>query len=98
MIPAGDLKALARGRLRDARVLYASGQYDGAAYLCGYAMEMALKARICKTLGWTGYPPGKAEDYRSFTVHKLEVLLKMSGYDYRVRTRYQAEWSIVGGW
>jgi hypothetical protein len=73
-------------------------RYDGAAYICGYAVETALKARICRTLGWTEFPPGKAEDYRSFTVHKLDVLLMLSGYGARVRTRHPREWAVATQW
>jgi len=47
-----DLQKIARARLRDADVLYRAQRYDGAIYLCGYAVEIALKARICKALAW----------------------------------------------
>lgn len=49
MIPKADLKATARARLRDAQVLLRGKRLDGAVYLCGYAVEIALKARICRT-------------------------------------------------
>jgi len=29
---------------------------DGATYLCGYAVEVALKFRICLTLNWPEFP------------------------------------------
>jgi HEPN domain-containing protein len=45
MIPTPDLKAISRARLRDAKVLLKGKRLDGAAYLCGYAVELALKAR-----------------------------------------------------
>ena len=98
MIPAGDLKVLARARLRDAGALMQASRYDAAAYLAGYAVETALKARICRTLGWAEFPPGKAEDYRSFTVHKLDVLLTLSGYEARLRSRHAREWAIARQW
>jgi hypothetical protein len=56
MIPRRELRRLAFARLKDARALYAAGRYDAALYLCGYAVEIALKARICRTLRWEGFP------------------------------------------
>ena len=50
MITRRDLTKTARAHLRDAGILYRRGSYDGAAYLYGYAVEIALKARICRTL------------------------------------------------
>ncbi len=46
-----ELKELAKLRLAEAEKLCDAGYYDGAAYLCGYAVEFALKARICR-LTW----------------------------------------------
>lgn len=48
-IPVARLVQLARMRLADAEALRAANQLNGAFDLCGYAVELALKARICKT-------------------------------------------------
>ena len=48
MIARSDLEAIARSRLREAKALFKSRHYDGAAYLCGYAIELALKVRVCR--------------------------------------------------
>ncbi len=56
MISVATLRALSAARLEDARALLAAGQNEGAIYLCGYAVELALKARICETLDWTRFP------------------------------------------
>ena len=45
-----QLQDLARLRMREAETLFETGLYDGAAYLCGYVVESALEARICKLL------------------------------------------------
>lgn len=50
MISTQELKKIAAARLRDAEILYQGKRYDGAFYLCGYAVELTLKAKICKTL------------------------------------------------
>ena len=56
MIPIRELKKLVSARLKDAEVLYKGKRYDGAVYLCGYAVELILKAKICKTLRWPEFP------------------------------------------
>ena len=91
---------IARARLRDAEVLYRSRRYDGAIYLCGYAVEIALKARICKTLSWPGYPStgGEFQNYQSFRIHNLDVLLRLSGVEEKVKTTFMTEWSEVAAW
>jgi hypothetical protein len=50
MISTKDLRAIARARVRDAEVLLAAKRYDGAFYICGYAVELLLKARIYSDL------------------------------------------------
>lgn len=100
MITRSDLTKIARARLRDAEVLYRSRRYDGAIYLCGYAVEIALKARICKTLSWAGYPStgGEFQHYQSFRTHNLHVLLRLSGVEARIKTTLITEWSAVAAW
>jgi len=91
---------MARGRLRDAEVLLAARRYDGAMYLCGYAIEAALKARVCRVLKWPGYPSTRKEfeGYQSFRTHDLDVLLHLSGTENKIKTNHLAEWSIVATW
>lgn len=100
MVTAQHLRRIARGRLKDAEVLLSARRYDGAVYLIGYAVEIGLKARICKTLKWAGYPSTAAEfkDYRSFQTHDLDVLLNLSGAEHKVKARYMVEWSVVATW
>ena len=62
MITLADLHGTAREYLRAAKLLRTRRSYDAAVYLCGYAVEIALKARICRTLKWTaGFPETPAE-------------------------------------
>jgi len=100
MIARSDLTKIARARLRDAEVLYRSRRHDGAVYLCGYAVEIALKARICKTLSWSGYPStgGEFQNYQSFRTHNFDVLLRLSGAEEKVKTTLMTEWSAVAAW
>jgi hypothetical protein len=100
MIAQADLKAMAREKLRDAQALFRAGRYDGSIYLSGYAMELILKARICQTLRWPGFPEtkGEFENYQSFRTHNLEVLLHLSGIEDRIKQHYLSAWSVVSGW
>ena len=100
MIATKDLRTIARARLREARVLLLAKRFDGAVYLCGYSVELALKARICRTLKWSAFPQTakEFEGLQSLKTHDLEVLLRLSGVEARVRTTFLAEWSAVVDW
>lgn len=100
MIATDDLLDIARARIEDADVLLRERRYDGAIYLCGYAVELALKTRICTTLSWAGYPSTSSEfkSYSSFRTHDLDVLLHLSGREQHIKLNFLAEWSGVSQW
>lgn len=100
MIPEYDLRKIARARLKDAEILFENRRYDGAVYLCGYAIEVALKARICRTLKWCGFPStrGEFQSYQSFRTHDLDVLLSLSGLESKIKAQYLTEWSVIATW
>lgn len=100
MIPVSELRRMARARLSDSEVLFQRRRYDGAVYLCGYAVEIALKARICRTLRWAGYPEtGREFEFLgSFKIHKLDLLLRLSGIEQKIKLHHMADWSIVSTW
>lgn len=100
MLTVSELQKIAQARLKDAKALYAARRYDGAVYLGGYAVEIKLKARICKTLKWVGYPHTKTEfqGLSSFKVHDLDLLLKLSGRETFLKTNFLVEWSIANQW
>lgn len=64
MISLVQLDELAVARLDDAKALVAAARYDGATYLCGYAIEVGLKATVQQ---------GDAESM----IHAAEELLKV---------------------
>lgn len=92
-----EIKRLARARVRDAEVLYRNKRYHGAIYLCGYAVEMALKARICQTLRWTEYPD-TGQGLQSFRTHNLVVLRELCGIGERIAKQATAEWTVAIQW
>lgn len=68
-------------------ILRRSRAYDSADYLCGYAVEIALKVCICRTLRWQGFPESKKEfeGKLSLKVHDLNALLEFTG----IQSRFQ---------
>jgi hypothetical protein len=51
-ISPDELKALSEEWIADSELLIRESRFGTAYYLCGYAIEMALKRRICLTLDW----------------------------------------------
>jgi HEPN domain-containing protein len=100
VISIAELRAIAKARLDDATLLFTNQRPDGALYLGGYAVELALKARICTTLNWSGFPETRNEfdGYGSFKTHKLDVLLRLSGQETRIKSEYLWAWSAVTTW
>lgn len=100
MILRNDLRKISKARLKDSEVLYQNKRYDGSVYLCGYAIEIALKARICRTLKWTEFPLSRKdfENLSSLKTHNLDTLLRLSGIEDKIRSKYFAEWSFVAAW
>ena len=100
MLPVAELDRIAEARLEDAKTLLKAGRFDGASYLCGYAIEVALKSRICRTLNWPEFPNTNSEFqlYKTFQTHQLEVLLRLSGQEPRIRQEHFRLWNAVIVW
>src|SRR4051794_4445584 len=100
MISVSELCKIAQARLRDAQALTTAKRYDGATYPAGYAVEIALKARTCKSLKWQGFPETtkEFEGLITFKTHKLPLLLKLSGREELIKQRVFVEWSAVSSW
>jgi hypothetical protein len=70
MIDKKILRTLIGQKLKDADVLLANKRYSSAVYLSGYALEIALKLKICKLFTFiNGFPENKAE----FTYYQNSV-------------------------
>jgi len=92
-----DLDGLASARLQDAEALLTAGRYDGARYVCGYAVELKLKARICRAHGWAEYPPA-APLAQALKTHNLRMLLLLSTMQATIASGHTGSWSIVVVW
>jgi AbiV family abortive infection protein len=82
LITGEQLKELAHQRLAEAQLLYENGFYQGAYYLGGYAVEFALKALICKRLGFEVFgsrQAGLTDVSKALQVHHLPTLLAFAG-------------------
>jgi len=93
LILPSELRAIAKARLRDAEILLSARRYDGSVYLCGYSVEIGLKARICRSLKWDGFPSTNKEfeGLHNFRTHKLDVLLHLSGAEKEIKAKYFVE-------
>jgi hypothetical protein len=97
-----ELQQISRMRLQDARVLLQSGNFEGAYYLCGYAIECGLKACIAKQTKRHDFPDRKtvADSY----THDLARLVRVAGLDPALNQEIQTDavfsgyWTVVKDW
>lgn len=101
MATRNQLRELALLRLQEAEVLFNAGLYDGCAYLCGYVVELALKARICATLGVNVYPEKGTRLRDAMKSHVLDDLGLLAGMAHELtpsRPDLIANWSFLIEW
>lgn len=98
-----ELQKTALTRFEEAKTLHKKGYYDGAVYLCGYVVETALKARICRHLQMKEYLD--TGDMKSiFSSHDFDRLLLLSGLGNRINlanrrsTNLFKNWSLLTTW
>ena len=103
MITRKDFQKIAELRLKEAKTLYKAGLYDGTVYLCGYAVEAALKARICRHLQMKEYLD--SGDMKGiFLSHDFDRLLLLSGLSNKINlankknAKLFQHWSILTSW
>ncbi|HEY7064102.1 MAG TPA: HEPN domain-containing protein [Chloroflexota bacterium] len=98
-----DFQALAQVRLREAQALLANGLPDGAYYLCGYAVECALKACIAKKTLRHDFPPDP-RTLQSIYTHELSRLIDPARLTDTLAAQQQADrifarnWTTVRSW
>ena len=97
-----DFKQLTNIRLKEAKLLLDNGKYDGAYYLCGYAIECALKSCIAKQTNKYDFPD--KDTVNDSYCHDLKKLLGLAelthpAKDERKRNKkLEVNWSIVIAW
>jgi hypothetical protein len=98
-----DFQQLAVVRLEEAKTLLDLGKWDGAYYLAGYAVELALKACIIKLLMTTDAFPEKQFSVNCWT-HNVGKLLELarlkSAWDAasRVDSVLLGNWGVANIW
>jgi HEPN domain-containing protein len=97
-----DFQTLAEIRVEDARALLDAGQYAGAYYLCGYAIECGLKACIAKQTVEHEFP--NLNRVRQSYTHDLRQLIVRAELEReldiqrRVSVDFNTHWGILEGW
>ena len=91
-------RRLALLRLAEAKALLASGHYHGAYYLCGYAVECALKACLARKTKRFDYPPEPGVVRQSYYTHQLPELLKQIGGPLASELPLHPGWAEVRKW
>jgi HEPN domain-containing protein len=97
-----DLQKLANARIREAKILFAAGEYSGAYCLAGYAVECALKACIAKATQLHDFPD-KDRVNKSYS-HDLSGLIKIAEIyddlklDMRSDPALEEDWIVVKDW
>jgi len=97
-----DFQKLAIIRVQEARTLLDAGNYPGAYYLIGYAVECALKACISKQVKRFDFPDKNLAE-KAHT-HTLEQLVKTAGLELDFKQEIQTDqnfkfsWNVVKDW
>jgi HEPN domain-containing protein len=97
-----DLQKMAEERVADAAALLDAGRFQAAYYLCGYAIECALKACIAKQIREFDFPDRKL--INDSYVHDLTKLLRVAGIDRLLQGEegrnhdFATNWAIVKDW
>jgi HEPN domain-containing protein len=95
-----ELQKLACLRLKEAEALFDAGCYDGCAYLCGYVVELALKAAICATLDITQYPEKGSRLREALKTHDFDDLKLLASMElaFTLGNKRFGYWSAASKW
>jgi hypothetical protein len=97
-----DLQKMAEERVADAAALLDAGRFQASYYLCGYAIECALKACIARKTREFDFPDRKLAN--DSYVHDLTKLLKVAAMDGLLQVEegrnhdFATNWAIVKDW
>lgn len=97
-----DFQRLAYERVRDADSLLFAGQWPGAYYLAGYAVECALKACVARLTNQHDFPD-KVFAARCYT-HNIETLVEAANLialrnaEGKVNVPFGKNWTLVKDW
>ena len=92
-----EFQVLAEERLLEAKALLDLEKWDGAYYLAGYAVELALKAYIIKTLMATDAFPDREFSKNCYT-HAIETLVGLANLDLARKSATDADRDLRNNW
>ena len=98
-----DFQELAELHLRHAHALLDAQLYSGAYYMCGYVVECALKACICKRTKQDDFYP-RPDEARNAWSHERRHLISVADVgktiddDRRADPTLDIYWKEVEGW
>jgi HEPN domain-containing protein len=101
MVTRKQLQDLAQIKLQEAEALFEAGFFDGCAYLCGYVVEFALKARICSVLHVDEYPEKGSRLREALRTHSFDDLVLLAGMGQEFTANYPGlftNWLIGSKW
>ena len=91
-----DLQQLAEVRVEEARILFDARQFDGAYYLAGYAVELALKACIAKLTNQHDFY--NKEIANNCFNHKPETLVRVAALQSWLEAAMAADPDLKSNW
>ena len=97
IVTKAEFQQLADVRLVEAKALLDLGKWDGAYYLGGYAVELALKACIIKMCMATDAFPDKDFSKNCYT-HDVEKLVAVAKLDGPRKTATDADPELLANW
>lgn len=97
---------LAIERLQEAECLIANGHFGGAYYIGGYAIELALKAVVCKKLDIEMFEKEAVPRHisKAFMIHNLLDLVFLAGLRNELMRACEKDgflldcWSLISNW
>jgi hypothetical protein len=92
-----EFQELAEMRLVEAKTLLELGMWDGAYYLAGYAVELALKSCIIKVLMATDAFPDNEFSKNCYT-HAVEKLVGLARLDGPRKTAVDSDSELKANW
>lgn len=97
-----DLQKLSNARIREAKILFDAGEYSGAYYLAGYAVECALKACFAKTVKRYDFPEkGRSDKVFNHDFKALASLAKVKDdldTNSKINPTFAACWAVANKW
>jgi len=114
MIPGQTLKYFISSKMIDAKTLINNNRFPASVYIAGYAIEIALKHKICQSFRFNrGFPETKSElnnylnennlhplgiSLGDIRNHDLSKLLIYSGVELKIKASFNLEWAILSRW